>query len=388
MSAGNRLDAVLRAALDHVPGVVALATTAEGTTYEGAAGTGDVVTGRPIGPDTIFGLASMTKALVSAGAMLLVEQGRLSLDGKLADVLPELANPLVLEGFGDDGRPVLRPAARPITLRHVLSHSAGYGYNTWNSELGRYFELTGLPRVPTSSDELARTPLLFDPGTRWNYGINTDVAGKAVEAASGQRLDHFLREALLAPLGMADTTVELTEAQRARMTRTHQRGADGSLAPLDGRFGNGPAWCMGGGALLGTGRDYIRFVRMILNGGRHEGQALLAPESIAEMSRSSLAPGVRVTTMRTAQPAVSNDAEFFPGLPKSWSTAFMINDAPAPTGRKAGSLAWAGIANTFFWIDPASGVGGVFLSQVMPFADPAALAAFAAFEAAVYETVA
>lgn len=384
MAATDRLDVVLRGALAQVPGVVALATTAEGTFYEGAAGTSDLATGRPIGQETMFGLASMTKALVSAGAMLLVEQGKLSLDGPLADVLPAIADPMVLEGFEAGGRPVLRPAAGPITLRHVLSHSAGYGYNTWNAELGHYFAQTGLPRVPTSDEELARTPLLFDPGTRWNYGISTDVAGKAIEAASGQRLDHYLRDALFAPLGMVDTTVELTADQRARLTATHQRGADGALTPLPGRFGTGPAWCMGGGALLGTGRDYIRFVRMMLNGGRHEGQAVLSPGSIAEMSRSSLAPGVKVTAMRSAMPAVSADAEFFPGLPKVWSTAFMINEAPAPTGRRAGSLAWAGIANTFFWIDPQAGVGGVFLSQVLPFADPAALAAFAAFEAAVY----
>jgi len=175
-----------------------------------------------------------------------------------------------------------------------------------------------------------------------------------------------------------------TPGQRARMTRTHQRGDDGGFTPLDGRFGTGPAWCMGGGALLGTGRDYLRFVRMMLNGGRHEGQALLAPGSITEMSRSSLAPGVQVTRMRSAMPKVSADAEFFPGLPKTWSTAFMINTQDAPTGRKAGSLAWAGIANTFFWIDPASGLGGVFLSQMLPFADPAAIAAFTAFETATY----
>jgi CubicO group peptidase (beta-lactamase class C family) len=302
----------------------------------------------------------------------------------LADVLPALAKPQVLEGFADDGTPLLRPARGAITLRQVLSHSAGYGYDTWNREIAQYLKQTGLPRVPTSAAQLEATPLLFDPGTSWNYGINTDVAGLAVEASSGKRLDFALTEGILGALGMADTTVVLRDDQRARLVTTRQRAAGGALSDIGFVMDRGVSYCLGGGALHGTGRDYLRFVRMILNDGMHEGERLLSRAAIAAMSSNQLAPGVRVRRLVSANPPRSADAEFFPGMEKQWSTAFMITTGTAPTGRRPGSLAWAGIANTYCWIDPAAGVGGVFMSQLLPFADPAVLAAFAAFETAAY----
>ena len=382
-----KLDAILRQAIGPVPGVVAMATTGGETIYEGAFGTSNLATGAPMRLDSVFGLASMTKALTSAGAMQLVEQGKLTLDGPIADILPELAAPRVLEGFSDAGIPVLRPAAGPITLRHLLTHSAGYGYDTWNVEIGQWMAHAGVLRMPRNSSELAAMPLLFDPGTRWNYGINTDIAGKAMEAATGQRLDHYLREALFGPLRMTDTTATPTDAQRARLAHPHQRDADGTLRPLDHRFGGPPGWGIGGGGLLGTGRDYLRFIRMILNKGNLDGARVLWPRSIGAMSRNGLGDGIRVTPMRSTQPAISNDAEFLPGSRKSWSTAFMVNEEASATGRNPGSLAWAGIANTYFWIDPTADVGGVVLMQIFPFADGPALDLFAAFERAVYGSI-
>ena len=379
----SRLDAILADATATIPGVVAMATTAATTIYEGAAGTRDAA-GTKMTTDTIFGLASMTKAIVSAAAMQQVDAGTLTLDGPLAAVLPALANPEVLEGFAPDGTPRLRPASGAITLRHVLSHSAGYGYDTWNPEIRQFLKHRTMPRVPENVDELACTPLLFDPGTGWNYGINTDVVGLAVEAVTGQRLDHHLRDNLLAALGMSDTAVTLSPAQRARLATTQQRQSATSFSDLGPILERPPQYCMGGGALLGTGRDYLRFIRLILNGGMHEGTSLLSPASITEMSRNQLAPGIKVHRMMSANPNRSNDAEFFPGMTKHWSTAFMINTEQAPTGRSADSLAWAGIANTYCWIDRTRGLGGVFLTQTLPFADPATLEAFAHFETAIY----
>ncbi len=388
MTMTAKLDSLLQAHIGPIPGVATFATTGNETLYEGAFGTRDLTTNAPMTVDTVFGLASMTKALVSAGAMQLVEQGRLSLDAPIADVLPELSAPQVLEGFAPDGTPLLRPAVGPITLRQLLSHSSGYGYNSWNADILRWMEHTNAPRLPTNSAELAQIPLLFDPGTQWNYGISTDVVGKAVEAVTGQRLDHYLRDALFTPLGMIDTTAELTDAQRARQVRVHHRAPDGSLTPATSQqFGTPPGWCLGGGGLLGTGRDYLRFIRMILNKGSLDGTRVLWPRTVADMSTNSLRPGVHVTKMRSIIPARSNDAEFFEGQRKTWSTAFMINEEKAPTGRNPGSLAWAGIANTYFWIDPAANLGGIILMQIMPFADGPALDAFAAFERAVYEAV-
>lgn len=383
MTPTQRLDAALAAAIGPLPCAVAMATSAQETLYEGAAGTRDAAGTAPMAANAVFGLASMTKALVSAEAMAQVDAGRLSLDAPLSDVLPALAAPMVLEGFGPDGATVLRPARGAITLRHVLSHSSGFGYDTWNPEIRDFLKLRGMPRLPANAAELAATPLLFDPGTGWNYGISTDVAGLAVEAASGKRLDIALADGLLGTLGMADTSVVLRPDQRARLVTTRGREGDG-FSDLGFPMDRGINWCMGGGALHGTGRDYLRFIRMVLNRGMHEGQRVLSEAAIVEMARNQLAPGVRVTTMRSVNPSRSADAEFFPGMEKHWSTAFMITTERAPTGRNAGSLAWAGIANTFCWIDPVAGLGGVFMTQLLPFADPAALEAFAAFEAGVY----
>ncbi len=388
MTLTQTLDATLAATLDGalatIPGAVAMATDARATFYEGCVGTRDLAGRVPLTADTMFGLASMTKALVSAQAMAAVDDGMLSLDAALSEVLPALAAPLMLEGFAEDGSPRLRPARGAITLRQVLSHSAGFGYDTWNAEIGRFLKHQGMGRTPANAEELAATPLLFDPGTGWNYGINTDVAGLAVEAVTGQRLDVALREGILGALGMGDTTVLMTGEQRQRLVSTRTRATGGGYGDAGFVMDRGIGYCLGGGALHGTGRDYLRFIRMILNGGMHEGQRLLSPAATAAMSRNQLAPGVRVRPMISANPAYSADAEFFPGMEKHWSTAFMITTAPAPTGRRAGSLAWAGICNTYCWIDPAAGIGGVFMSQLLPFADPAVLAAFAAFETAVY----
>jgi CubicO group peptidase (beta-lactamase class C family) len=381
----SRLDAVLRATEGSLPGVVAMATSGAATLYEGAAGTRDAAGRVRMTTDTIFSLASMTKAVVSIAALQLVDQGRLDLDVAIADVLPELADPRVLDGVDRDGRARTRPAARPVTLRHLLSHSSGYGYDAVNPELARFLHENGLPAVPDSAADLARIPLLFDPGTDWNYGISTDIVGRAIEAVSGQRLDRQMGAGILAELGMADSGFVLTDAQRARLVTTHARGGDGGLTDLGFPFDRPARFFMGGGGMHATAGDYLRFIRLILNDGMHDGTRLLSPAAMDAIRRNQLAPGVAVRRMRSSNPAVANDAEFFPGMTKHWSAAFMINTETAPTGRNPGSLAWAGVVNTYCWIDPAAGIGGVFLTQLLPFYDQPALDAFAAFERAVYD---
>jgi CubicO group peptidase (beta-lactamase class C family) len=362
-----------------------MATAAGGTFYEGAFGARDMAGSAPMTVDTVFALASMTKAVVSVAALQEVDEGRLTLDGPVADVLPELSAPQVLEGFGSDGAAQLRPADGPIALRQLLSHSAGYGYDTVNAELKQFLELSELPSMPENATQLARVPLLFDPGTRWNYGINTDVVGKAIEAVSGRRLDQQMGEGILAQLGMIDSGFVLTPERRGRLATTYLRGVDGGLTDMGHPFDRGVRWCMGGGGMHGTAGDYLRFIRMILNNGMHETTRLLSPASMDAISRNQLARDVHVRKMVSSDHTVALDAEFFPGMTKNWSAAFMINTERAPTGRNAGSLAWAGVANTFCWIDPTAGIGGVFMTQIMPFYDPAALTAFATFERAVYE---
>ena len=365
-----------------VAGAVAMATTGSDLLYQGCFGVADLASRRTLRTDDIFRIASMTKAITSVAAMQLVEQGKLSLDGPIAAVLPHLAAPMVLDGFRGD-MPVLRPAARPITLRHLLTHTAGFGYDTWNAELKRATTALGLPGRPGNVDELARFPLLFDPGARWNYSIATDIVGHAVEAASGMAIDDYLAARVTGPLGMAYTGFTLSDAQRPRLVAAHQRQPDGSLAAGERAAGNGPAFLTGGGGLCSTAGDYTRFLRMLLRGGTLDGARILAAETVAEMGRNQIGD-LDVLPMRSAVPASSYDCHLFPGMATKWGLGFLINPQAGPDGRSAGSLAWAGLVNCYFWVDPAAGVAGVLMTQSLPFADPKVLDLLGAFERGVY----
>jgi CubicO group peptidase (beta-lactamase class C family) len=366
-----------------MPGIVAMAATDRGIVYQGAFGRRDIGKEQPMTLDTVVWIASMTKAITSAAAMQLVERGKLSLDQPASQVVPELASAKVLEGFDDAGKPRLREAKRPITLRHLLTHTAGFSYEIWRPEIGKYQAATGTPGITTCTNAALTTPLLFDPGERWDYGINIDWAGKMVEAATGQRLDRVLQGNLLGPLGMTDTSFRISASQRARLARIHQRGEDGALTAVDLEIPQEPEFLMGGGGLYGTAGDYLKFAQMIMRGGSLNGAQVLRPETVATMAENHIG-SLEIPAMKTAIPSLTEDVEWFPGMSKKWGLSFLINTQTAPTGRSAGSLAWAGLANTYFWIDRAKQVCGVFLSQVLPFYDDTAIDLFAKFETEVY----
>jgi methyl acetate hydrolase len=384
----QQADSMLRRAIEagDVPGVAAMACTRNATFYEGAFGTRRLGVNKPMTTDSVVWIASMTKPITSAGAMQLVEQGRIGLDDAMGRWVPELASVQVLEGFDATGSPRLRAPKRPITLRHLLTHTSGYGYGMWNEPLARYMEVTGLPATSSCQNAALRLPLLFDPGERWNYGINIELAGKVIEAVSGKKLGVYLKESLFDPLGMDSTGFRISPSMRKRMARLHERGADGALAAGDFEVPQEPEFEMGGGGLYSTAADYLAFVRMILNKGEGNGDRVLKSETVELMSRNNMGE-LRVVPMRTVNPLRSNDAEFFPGVPKSWGLGFMLNHDKAPTGRSAGSLAWAGLSNCYFWIDPVAGIGGVYMTQIMPFADVKSLPLFLDFETAVYRSL-
>jgi methyl acetate hydrolase len=389
MQSTTEIDRLLRQKTDagEIPGVVAMAATGTEIIYQGAFGKRDLAkdaaTDTTITPDSVFWIASMTKAITAAGAMQLVEQGRLSLDEPIGRLLPDLASPDVLEGFDANGNPILRPARTAITLRHLMTHTAGFCYGMWNGDMVTYLEKTGLPAVTTCKNDALKTPLTSDPGTRWEYGINIDFIGKAIEAASGQRLETYLRENILAPLGMTDTGFKIGPSQRERLVGMHARTPDGALAPIPFEIEQEPEFHMGGGGLYGTAGDYIKFTRMILNKGEGNGNRVLKPETVATMSQNHIGD-LSMTRMVAAMPAVTNDVDLYPDIVKKWGLSFMINTAATPEGRSAGSLAWAGLANTYYWIDPTRDITGVILMQLLPFADRHCLDAFAGFERGVY----
>ncbi|MFL6825141.1 MAG: serine hydrolase domain-containing protein [Bradyrhizobium sp.] len=379
------IDELLRqkSADKEIPGVVAMAANGNEVIYEGAYGKRDLSKDDAMTADSVFWIASMTKAITAAGAMQLVEQGKLSLDAPIGKVLPDLAAPQVFEGFDGNGEPNLRPAKCEITLRHLMTHTAGFAYDLWNGDMVRYLEKTGLPSITSCKNDALKTPLMTDPGTRWEYGINIDFVGKAIEAVSGKRLDSYLRDHLLTPLGMTDTSFRIGESQRQRLVAMHARAEDGSLAPTPFELDQDPEFHMGGGGLYGTAGDYIKFTQMILNKGRANGTEVLKPETVAMMGQNHIGQ-LNMTRMTSAVAGATNDVDLYPDMDKKWGLSFLINTARTPEGRSPGSLAWAGLANTYFWIDPSRDVAGVILMQVLPFIDRKCVEAFAGFESGVY----
>jgi CubicO group peptidase (beta-lactamase class C family) len=380
-----QIDRVLQAATDRgeIPGVVAMAATRDGPVYQGAYGRRALPDGPAMAADSVFWIASMTKAITSTAAMQLVEQGKLSLDRPIAEVLPELADPQVLEGFDESDEPKLRPATRPVTLRHLITHTAGFVYDIWCPQMGRYMEKTGTPGIISCQNAALMLPLVFEPGEKWDYGINIDWVGKAVERVSAQTLGDYFAEHIFGPIGMKNTSFTLIPDRRARLVGMHARSEDGRLGPIPFELPQEPEFQMGGGGLYGTAADYLAFQQIFLNQGRADGRQVLRPETISLMSQNAIGELI-VRRLETVVPAYSNDAEFFPGMVKKWGLGFMISTEAVPGGRGPGSLAWAGLGNTYFWIDPANGIAGVILMQLIPFADPKALALLDSFEKAVY----
>jgi CubicO group peptidase (beta-lactamase class C family) len=348
-----------------VPGLVALAADERGVTYQSALGKRALGGHAAMTPDTVVWIASMTKPVTSVAAMQLVERGRIGLDEPLAPRVPDLAAVQVLEGFDAAGAPRLRPPRRAVTLRHLLTHTAGFAYPFLNADLWRFQEQSG------GSPDPLRAPTVFDPGERWEYGYGTDWVGRVVEHLADQPLERYFREQILDPLGMADTSFEVGARLRARLAGRHERQPDGSLQLLDVEVPERPSFYAGGGGLYSTGPDYARFVRMLIGGGELDGARLLRAETLAEMMRNQIGD-------------LTFDPDWFPGVPKRFGLGGMINTAQAPNGRSAGSWAWAGAANTYFWVDPARRVGGLLLTQILPFADAAVLDLFGHLERAVY----
>ena len=385
-AAFGSIDRALQRAVDarQVAGVVALGANDKGVIYEGAFGQRDAARGPAMSLDTVFWLLSMTKAVTATACMQLVEQGKLQLDEPVGKLLPELASPKVLEGFDASGAPRLRPARRPITLRHLLTHTSGLTYSNWSDKLPQYEKFTGQADIAESKNGAFAAPLEFDPGERWQYGIGMDAVGKIVEAVSDQSLEIYFRENIFAPLGMTDTGFLISSAQRRRTATTYSRQADGSLQPLPFEMPQRPEFFSGGGGLFGTPRDYMAFLQMLVRGGTFRGARILKPETVAAMRQNQIGD-LNVNPLKTSAAMWSNDADLFPGMPQKWGLSFDINTRPGPNGRSAGSISWAGLLNCYYWVDPVKRVTGTVFTQVLPFYDPAVVKLYGDFERGLYD---
>ena len=367
-----------------IAGGLALVADCDGVTYEHAAGLRTAGAPEAMDPATVFWIASMTKAIVSAAALQLVERGKLSLDEDLSRLLPDLGELQVLDGVDEDGKPKTRPAKAPITLRRLLTHTSGLAYGFTSPELLAWAAATGAPDPATGSRAAHRQPLAFDPGEGFVYGIGIDWAGLAIEAASGQRLDAFIAENITGPLGMKDTTFSLSEAQATRKAGMHMRGPDGKVLPIPFGLVPEPEVVAGGGGLHATAGDYARFLRMILNGGLLDGVRVLSEGTVRGLSTIQTGPK-RVGGFKSALPAMSNDFEPPGTMATGYGLATLVTPEPTGDGRAAGSLTWAGLANTYYWADPESGRAGVLMAQLLPFADPLVLDLFRQLERGAYK---
>ena len=382
--ASSTLDASLRAAVERkdVPGVVALVTNRERVLYKNAFGVADVATGRPLASDALFRIASMTKPVTSVALMQLIEQGRIGLDDPAEKYLPELVGLKVFESFdAATGAYVLRPASKPPTVKHFLTHTSGLAY-PFTSTIWRDFKPRAGETYPFGG------PLLFDPGERWHYSTSTDVCGKLVEVVSGQKLEAYFRQHIFAPLKMDDTSYNVPEAKGPRLVAQQQRNGermDGEVVLQNPQLGLTIAAPIGGGGLASTAEDYGRFVRMLLNGGALDGARVLKAETVALMGQNHIG-AVSVPALKSALPR-SADFTFIDDGKDKWGLGFLITANQVPGKRSPGSLSWGGINNTFFWIDPARGVAGVIMMQYLPFADAKALATYDAFERGTYQLV-
>ena len=368
-----------------VPGVVVAAATADGPIFEGSFGVRDISSGTPMTADTVVWIASMTKAVTGTAAMQLVEEGRIGLDQPMGDVLPVIKNVKVLEGFDAGGAPRLRDPRGPVTLRHLLTHTSGYGYDIFNPDIARYVESVGLPSIMSRKNGSLRVPLLFDPGTGWEYGIGIDLAGKVVETVTGQSIEAYFRQHIFEPLGMRDTSFLLSDDMARRLVGTHIRGADGKPAPISFESPQDDDFYPGGAGLFSTAPDYLAFTRMLLAGGTLDGVRVLKQETVKLMACNAIGD-LDVPMVRSNNPALALEVETFPGQVKKWGLTFLINTKDVEGFRAAGSLTWGGIHNTYFWIDLKRRITAVAMMQILPIGDPHVLETMIAFEQALYAT--
>lgn len=369
-----------------VPGIVAMVTDRNGNIYEGAAGKRRTDKPEAMTTDSSFAIFSTTKAITGTAALQLIEEGRLDLDAPAKRYAPEIGKLQVIDGFDAKGQPKLRAPKREVTTRMLLLHIGGFGYDFFNENYLRLATEHGQPSVITSSKASLMTPLLFDPGSKWEYGTSIDWVGQVVEGITDKRLGEVFAERIFKPLGMANTTFEINDAVRSKLAGVHARNADGSLTPMDFELPASPEVHMGGHGLYSTVGDYMRFIRMWLNDGNAPHGRVLKAETVKMAERNHLGD-LKVTALPGVIKSLSNDAEFFPGQSKSWSFTFMVNDEEAPTGRPAGALGWAGLANLFYWIDRRNGFGGYWATQILPFGDPASFTGYMRFETAFYDTL-
>jgi methyl acetate hydrolase len=356
-----------------MPAIAVIVVNPQRQLFLGAAGQRDAAAHAPLTTDTIFRIASMTKAVTSLATMMLVEEGRFGVDDPLAKYLPEFERVRVLTAFSEaDGRVETRAPSRPITIRHLLTHTSGIVYPFVDARLAK---------MNTAGKPQAEIPLIHDPGERFTYGPNTAVLGSLVAKVSGRPLEEFLKTRIFDPIGMTDTFYAVPPEKHARVVTLQTRSGDGFAERANPATLAAPV--AGDGGLFSTAADYGRFMQVFLNGGRAGTTRLVSESTIRQMLSNQIGRLV-VEQQPSADPARAKPFPIGGGKDK-FGFGFQIEAAPAGNGlRSVGSGSWGGINNTHFWIDPRRQIASAVLMQVLPYYDAAAIDVLRSVERAIY----
>ena len=381
------IDEVLRKAVEeqHVPGIVAAVARGNDTVYIRAAGKASDIKARPMAEDSIFGIASMTKTVTTIAVMQLVERGKVKLDEPASTYLPELARVQVLEGFDESGKAKLRPPKSPVTVRQLLTHTSGFAYEFFDEKMARYVKSGAVASAFAGGDAWLNAPLMFDPGTSFEYGISIDWLGRMVEKVSGRSLEDYFRENIFSPLGMKDSFFNVPADKQSRMVAVHSRKADGTFGENPPQPFQAVTFFSGGGGLYSTAPDYLKLTRMLLGEGKLGNVRILQARTVAMMRQNQIGDR-QVGAFKSLFPEFARDGVTIPGSLDKFGFGFALNTKAVPEGRGAGSMAWAGIFNTFYWVDPTRKTTAVLMMQILPFMDDGPKRVLEDFEKAVYAT--
>ncbi len=363
------------------PGVVTLIVGRDGVLFEGAAGKLDVAHDVAMPVNAIFSIASMTKPVTSVAIMMLFEQGKLKLDDPVSKYLPGFDNLQVITKFNEkDATYETRPAKRAMTIRHLLTHTSGIAYGAFNPTVDRLKEAT--------KKHEWELPLVNDPGDKWNYGPSTVVLGMIVEKISGESLEAYFQQHIFGPLGMVDTSYAVPIAKQSRVAMKHSR-INGALQeqPQEPIPATPTAPFRGDCCLYSTAQDYGKFMEMLLNGGHLGPAKILSENSVTMMGENNIGP-IFVELQQAADESLAKPFPLGAGHDK-FGLGFQIasSDSEYAKFRSPGSMSWAGILNTEFWIDPQRHIGVVMMMQVLPFYDEGAIRTLRDFEELVYQKV-
>ena len=378
-------EAAAQKAIDNgkIPGAVATVGSADVLLHASAFGPSNRADGRPHTLDDVFMIASMTKAVTSVAAAQLLEQGHFSLDQPAEEILPQIADHKVLTGFDENDRPILRDPKTKATMRHLFTHTSGHSSDVWNDNTLHYAQVMELPGIPECKHESFNLPLVFDPGTGWEYSIATDFLGMASERVSGMRLEEYFRKHIFDPIGMDWTSFIISPRQRAELVPVRAKKGPDAFELMDFEISQTPEQYMGGAGLYGTAGDYQKFLQMFLNDGEGANGRVLRPETVDLMVGNHIGD-IELPVMKTSLPDLSADVNLIPDTPRKWSLCALTNLADIPGRRRAGSQFWAGLACSYYWIDRKSGLAGQVFMSYFPFADPDGLEVFDALEADAY----